>query len=139
MQTVDLFGNITPEKTKEQKYGEYINSSEWKKKSKALIESVGKCQKCGVHKYVRKLSVHHLNYDNFGHERPEDLVVLCDKCHKVADRKRERETEERNYEKLEEARFQGFVDKAFGDDAPYMDNEYMYMKYQAWLEKKGDW
>jgi len=89
-----------------------------------------------MHKYVRKLSVHHLNYDNFGQERREDLKVLCDKCHKVADKQRARETEERNYEKFEEARFQGWVRSVYGDDCPYDDDEILYLKYQSWLEKK---
>ncbi len=140
MSTVDLFGNVTPEKTKEQKYREYINSPEWKKKSKALIESVGKCQKCGFSKYARKLEVHHLTYEHFKNEPPEDLIVVCSKCHKIKDRQREKETEKRNYEKLEDARFEGWARAVYGDDWMVYNDEYVvYQEFQEWLEDKGEW
>ena len=135
MPKVDLFGNIIPDK-KRPTYREYLSSYKWKKKCEEKKKSVGyKCEKCGRDKYLCKLSVHHLTYEHFGDEPLKDLEVLCDRCHKPADWKREQEVAERNYEKLEEARFQGFVRAKYGDNCPYDDEEYMYMKYQAWREK----
>ena len=32
---------------------------------------------------TRGLEVHHRNYERLGRERPEDLVVLCRRCHKL--------------------------------------------------------
>ena len=33
---------------------------------------------CGLEEY---LCVHHLTYENYGHEKPEDLITLCRGCH----------------------------------------------------------
>lgn len=138
MTTVDLFGNITPEKTKEQKYREYINSSKWKKKCEEKKKSVGdKCEKCGRDKYMRKLTVHHLTYEHFGNEPLEDLEVLCNICHKPADWKREEEVAERNYEKLEEARFEGWARKVYGDDwMVYREESDVYEEYCEWCDRQ---
>jgi 5-methylcytosine-specific restriction endonuclease McrA len=140
MPTVDLFGNITPDKTWEEEYKEYISSRIWKEKCKQALERVGyKCQKCGLSKWARKLEVHHLTYERFKHELPEDLIVVCNKCHKIKDRQREQETEKRNYEKLQDARFVGWARKVYGDDWMLNDQEYIYLKYEAWLEKIGEY
>lgn len=62
-------------------YYEYINSDEWKEKSRAMKKKFGyKCQLCN--EPGPGLSVHHRTYENLYHEPPEDLVVLCDNCHK---------------------------------------------------------
>lgn len=58
--------------------------SRWIKIRRELIESHGKCQTCPE---TEKLTVHHmipwrLTHDN----RPENLVVLCRKCHSREDR-----------------------------------------------------
>jgi 5-methylcytosine-specific restriction endonuclease McrA len=137
MPTVDLFGNITPDKTKEQEYKEYINSAEWKRKSKEAIKRAGnKCQKCGMDKGTRRLDAHHLTYDNFKHERPEDLEVVCVKCHREADKEREQEVAERNYEKLEDARFEGWARAKYGDNwMLYNDECIVYDEYREWFER----
>ena len=62
-------------------YNEYIQSDEWKEKSLALRCKVGKCQICGTSN--KKLQVHHNSYRNLGHEPPEDLTVLCERCHAI--------------------------------------------------------
>lgn len=60
-------------------YNRHIHSSVWKNfRKKILEERDNKCEKCG---YTRRLHLHHLNYDNFGHELPEDVQVLCNTCH----------------------------------------------------------
>jgi 5-methylcytosine-specific restriction endonuclease McrA len=38
-----------------------------------------RCQFC-ARRHVRH-EVHHNCYDNYGDERPHDLVVLCERCH----------------------------------------------------------
>jgi 5-methylcytosine-specific restriction endonuclease McrA len=66
------------------KYDWYIERSPgWKSVRYWALERSGyKCQKCGANAGV-SLHVHHLNYDHLGHEWPEDLVVLCESCHKA--------------------------------------------------------
>jgi len=58
----------------------YREQKEWKvKRTQALIRAGHRCQICGAHD--GPLDVHHNSYENFGDERPQDLVVLCRSCH----------------------------------------------------------
>lgn len=60
-------------------YREYLKSPYWKAiRRRALIAAGHRCQIC--HK-TDKLEVHHVTYERLGHERPEDLLALCGRCH----------------------------------------------------------
>ena len=60
-------------------YKEYIQSDKWvKTRCDAILYAEGKCESCGSDK---NLQVHHINYDNLGFEEPDDLIVLCGRCH----------------------------------------------------------
>lgn len=135
--SVDLFGNITPLKSWNQKYQEYIRSPEWKKKcEEALARADDKCQKCHHTKWSRKLNVHHKTYEHFMYEPPEDLIVVCTYCHKVEDWLRDEETAKRNYEKLQDARFEGWARVVYGDNWMMRgDEDVIYYEFQDWIEK----
>lgn len=61
-------------------YKRYISSDEWKEKSEWMKRSVGhRCQMCN--RLHLPLNVHHRTYKRLGSEMPEDLIVLCRKCH----------------------------------------------------------
>lgn len=60
-------------------YRKYLKLPEWKLRAKLAIQRADyKCERCGS---PFNLAVHHLTYEHLGHERPEDLVVLCRNCH----------------------------------------------------------
>lgn len=61
------------------KYKDYINSDEWKEKSKLFLRKNPTCQICL--KY-RSEDVHHLTYKNLGNEQKGDLMALCTRCHR---------------------------------------------------------
>jgi 5-methylcytosine-specific restriction endonuclease McrA len=62
------------------KYRNYIASIEWQAFRNLILKERGrKCEKCGVSQV--KLQVHHLTYVNLGHEKFEDVQVLCKPCH----------------------------------------------------------
>ncbi len=62
-------------------YDEYLLTKHWKQFSKdRLIEANYQCTKC--HRSDLKLNVHHLTYERRGYERPSDVKVLCEACHK---------------------------------------------------------
>ncbi len=61
------------------KYDEYIHSAEWATvRTRALRRAQFRCEWCGTKK---KLQVHHRSYARLGNESPDDLQVLCKKCH----------------------------------------------------------
>ena len=63
------------------KYLEYLNSKEWLDIRIDLLSIRGKrCENCGNDKCI--LDIHHLTYKNIFNEEPEDLIILCRKCHK---------------------------------------------------------
>lgn len=68
-------------------YRLYIRSPEWRaRRDQVLARAAYRCERCGL--YGRGLEVHHLRYDNLGHEPDEDLQVLCLDCHPTADAER---------------------------------------------------
>lgn len=61
-------------------YYDYLKSKEWADIRIDLFNARGK--KCEYCDNVEKLQIHHLHYRNIFKEEPEDLVILCDSCHK---------------------------------------------------------
>lgn len=61
------------------KYADFLLSDEWKDFANELkIERGGKCEICGV---TEPLQVHHMKYSDDLMNK-EDLIVLCEHCHK---------------------------------------------------------
>jgi len=61
-------------------YADYMQSDEWKKRRILRLQyDAHRCVNCGG---TVGLEVHHISYDNFGHEDVKlDLRTLCGKCH----------------------------------------------------------
>lgn len=65
-------------------YSDYIKSPEWKQKAAVAKKRAGyRCQVCNRHKNEVVLDAHHRTYARLGHERPEDITVLCRNCHEL--------------------------------------------------------
>ena len=63
-------------------YNEYIQSDEWKEKSRQAKERAGyRCQLCNHKGNDTTLHTHHNTYDMLLLEDDTDLIVLCKKCH----------------------------------------------------------
>lgn len=68
-------------------YNEYINSAKWFGFRRSLIKIRGhKCEKCGDTPKV--IHAHHLTYENFKHEKPEDILLVCVPCHEIIHNKK---------------------------------------------------
>jgi hypothetical protein len=63
----------------DQNYVDYMASPEWKSLRKRILSTRNKCEKCGASDC--ELHLHHLTYENFKHEKDEDMQVLCYDCH----------------------------------------------------------
>jgi hypothetical protein len=62
------------------RYPKYMKSPEWQRKRKEKLKEANyQCEKCGT---AKQLHVHHINYDHLGFESMDEIVVLCEKCHK---------------------------------------------------------
>lgn len=65
-------------------YYEYIQSPEWKQKSKEAKErAMNRCQLCYRPSNEIVLHTHHRTYERLGNELDTDLTVLCEECHKI--------------------------------------------------------
>jgi hypothetical protein len=68
-------------------YNCHIGSTEWKRFKCEVIKQRGcRCERCG--QVSASLELHHLHYHSLGSEQPEDVELLCPKCHKGADEAR---------------------------------------------------
>ena len=63
------------------RYDIYIsNSKTWKDKRDAVLKRDGyRCRICGSGK---NLHVHHITYERLFHEELDDLLTVCNKCHR---------------------------------------------------------
>lgn len=70
-------------------YRMYLSSDEWRIKSEAMKWlSEYRCQICNRHQSQVSLNTHHRTYVRVGKERPGDLTVLCERCHKLYEQAR---------------------------------------------------
>jgi hypothetical protein len=68
-------------------YENYLTSAAWRRlRYAALRRARWRCERCGAH--VTNLDVHHRTYKRLGHERLDDLEVVCTTCHRYADAER---------------------------------------------------
>ena len=66
--------------TRNQEYYEYINSPCWMLKTEEVcLRNQGLCECCNM-RY--STVAHHRSYDRLGEEKDEDLIALCQPCHK---------------------------------------------------------
>ena len=64
-------------------YAQYLNSWHWScVRKKALEAAKERCQVCNTGPPETHIEVHHRTYIRRGQEEPEDVTVLCGKCHK---------------------------------------------------------
>lgn len=69
--------------TNDPKYAQYLWSAKWQhKREQALKQASYKCEMCGS--ATNRLNVHHTTYEHVYDEAPEDLTVLCSRCHPKA-------------------------------------------------------
>ena len=68
------------------RYKRHIGSKQWRTtKQRLLLERGAQCQRCGR---GPPLTLHHKTYERFGRERDDDLELVCEECHPVADLQR---------------------------------------------------
>ena len=70
-----------PKPKRSDEYRAYFKSKSWqRKRAKVIFRDGAQCRACGSRE---SLEVHHLIYARFTEEWLEDLITLCEKCHKA--------------------------------------------------------
>ena len=60
-------------------YAEYLRTPAWQDVRRAALWAAGgRCRTCGS---TRELVIHHRDYSSVGEETPDDVTVLCARCH----------------------------------------------------------
>jgi restriction endonuclease Mrr len=63
-------------------YGQYLRTPEWRRvRAAALLRAGNACALDASH--TEDLEVHHRTYERRGAERPTDVLVLCQACHRL--------------------------------------------------------
>jgi hypothetical protein len=60
-------------------YSEYLKTTHWRRVRQWALERARRA--CALCPTTRDLQVHHRSYARVGCEQPEDLLVLCRRCH----------------------------------------------------------
>lgn len=72
-------------------YRTYIQSEAWQARADAAkTRADWRCQVCNRPSSAVPLNAHHRTYERLGHERPEDITVLCRDCHELYESNRRR-------------------------------------------------
>ena len=66
-------------------YYAYLRSVQWKQKRQMAFDVYGKV--CSLCNSRHDLEIHHRHYKNIFKEQIEDLMVLCESCHKTYHKK----------------------------------------------------
>ena len=61
-------------------YKDYLKSDHWKNTRDRVAEYWG--HRCAVCNSPDNVQVHHRTYEHIGQERMQDLILLCDDCHR---------------------------------------------------------
>ena len=80
-------------------YDDALASAHWRKLHKiAEKRSNRRCEKCGrcTENALFVLSLHHVTYERLGAELPEDVLLLCPRCHRELDFERMRPDSEQS-------------------------------------------
>lgn len=124
----------------------YMRTAKWKKIRKAKLDQTrGQCEKCGS--WMGRKDVHHKTYNRLGHERLEDLIVLCTHCHEIEDERRAADAKRRAEEALGDAIFESgldtFATKKYKTEDWRETHSYddVAQEYAEWLEEREqrDW
>jgi hypothetical protein len=96
------------------------------------------CEKCFSYLKRQFIEVHHKTYENLGHEKDEDLMVVCSDCHTGLDKERAERSKRRARSRLFLARLDGWGKKVYGKGWKKNPGVVLVRReFEAWLEAKG--
>jgi hypothetical protein len=112
------------------KYRDYLNSIDWYLiRVEVKKRASGRCERCSA----TGVEVHHRTYERLGHERLDDLELLCKPCHGGADRER-RLQQEADFDRR---RMEGWASKVFGEDEYWWPDD-VEERFDEWVSRRDD-
>jgi 5-methylcytosine-specific restriction endonuclease McrA len=115
-------------------YVRHLRSPAWQAlRLEVLARAQGHCERC-----EERLAseIHHLHYRTLGMERPEDLLALCEECHRHADSERKAEAQRDAQRALYNARLAGWARKVYGENWERVDGA--EQEFETWIEGRDD-
>jgi hypothetical protein len=118
-------------------YEKHIRSTRWKNTRVTIIKMRGeKCERCPR---TTGLELHHKTYERLGHESPSDLELLCQICHKDADRQREAKGRATRERARHNRALDTYASKKYGDEwQDRLDCDEIEEEFERWLERKEE-
>jgi 5-methylcytosine-specific restriction endonuclease McrA len=122
-------------------YSSYLQSDLWKGiRDEAIARAGGKCEICDSPS--RHLNVHHKTYVHVGgNELPQELEVLCFTCHQNADKKRDRNTRNRQQDNYYWSRVKGYENSHFEEcvnlDFEEIEDKFIMSLYKKYCRNNG--
>lgn len=118
-------------------YRRVLASARWRDmRKRRLLATRWHCEQCGKGEIERDLELHHKTYDRLGHERADDVILLCRRCHAPADDARKEATSARIWD----ARVDGWATKVYGENWEYRaDWETVEEEFSHWLDTRDEW
>jgi hypothetical protein len=115
-----------------ERYNDHLASEEWRElKREVILERGEVCEHCG--KTSRKLQLHHKTYVRLGNELLDDLELLCEECHIVADEERASANKQKRFN----AALNTYAEKKYGEDwNDWRDRDDVEDEFRDWLETK---
>lgn len=125
-------------------YAAALASPHWKKLIEiALVRSNATCEWCRNSPFDSMipvhLSLHHLTYERLGKELETDVVLLCEPCHRRADRIREAKVRAARATRFYEARVNGWASKVYGENWYDGDSTSIYEEFDEWAQRKAEY
>jgi 5-methylcytosine-specific restriction endonuclease McrA len=125
----------------DRRYRALLASKAWKDRRRALITKADfRCVRCKrqTPDYAA-FEINHRTYERLGHERDDDLEVVCKNCHPDADKERAERSQARARQALYDARVYGWAAKKYGKNWPdYISLSKVEDEFDEWLDSKGD-
>lgn len=124
------------------RYEKRIASAQWRNMRRDIGKLRGEgCERC--RRLTQPLFLHHKTYERLGHERLDDLELLCRLCHDVADSERAARGEARSANSLAKARHQAalntYATKKYGEDwADREDCDDIVQEFSDWLDRQNE-
>jgi ssDNA-binding Zn-finger/Zn-ribbon topoisomerase 1 len=96
------------------KYKDYLKTKYWRGFRASVLSRRRYCQKCGILRTNKTIfNIHHINYKNLFNEKDEDIIVLCQDCHKKTHNTKKWKQKYRNGEDLAFVRCRNPKDKIY--------------------------